>query len=799
MHVSLPILTCCRFFVNFTIGVIALFFLVLQTSLITQASSVPSAVDGVLDLRDWEFEKQGQLDLSGEWEFYWKEFSDPNIASETPRKSKIVPVPGAWLGNVVDGETLSKFGYATYRLKVLLPEEPVDLALSLSRFQSAYHLYVNGQLFMQSGMPAKNADEEQPFISRRTADLKGASGALDLVLHASNHVGYAGGGFIGAITIGPEYQQNQMHFQELSRDTFLSGAMICLGAFLMVLHLGRYRERIYFVLYAMSFLTAGYILSVGSTLLELSPSVPWYWNERLSYICATLLIALTYEFIHHVNPRKTSYILSHIILYQAAGISLYLIFWPSALPIETIFLIGVHLAVVSISCLLEIRYVLKNKLTERWLIVAAIVILVVVGMHDILHANSIIHTTYLGPYGTLALLFLYAAILALRVNSSIIQNEQFAEAIRSLDDAVAIFDRRDRIVVWNDAYEKHLSSDAQALLRPGRSFQRLVKADAFSKELPQATGREAEYIQERMRRHIKPGETFEMKRNEDWYLYREARTPDGGRVTLANNLAKQKAKEAELRKALSEVIAANEAKNSFLSNMSHELRTPLNAINGFSEMMVKGILGPLNSQYQDYAEHISRSGRHLLRLVTDMLDVARIESGKLEIVPEKTDLQTLLDDCVLMEAEKMQARDLAFVNDIPDELPHLFADPDRIRQVIINLLDNAIKFTNAGGTISISAKTISSGSIEIEIRDTGVGMAEKDIEVALQKFGQIRQSHLNAHDGLGLGLSIAKVLVELHGGRLDLVSRLGKGTAITLTFPSYEQAGEFFEKAKTVA
>ncbi|MBE7638222.1 hypothetical protein GUA87_15290 [Sneathiella sp. P13V-1] len=708
-------------------------------------------------------------------------------------------VPGAWLGDLVKGEALPKFGYGTYRLKVLLPEDPTDLALSLSRFQSAYRLYVNGQLFMHSGRPADNASEEQPFISRNTADLKGAKGSLDIVLHASNFVGYAGGGFIGAITMGNEYEQNQSHFQELSRDTFLSGAMICLGAFLMVLHIGRYRERVYFVLYAMSFLTAGYILTVSSTLLELSPLVPWYWNERLSYVCATFLIALTYEFIHQVNPRKTSFILSHIILYQAVGISLYLIFWPAALPIETILLIGVHLAVVSISCLLEIRYVLKYKIAERWLIVAGIVTLVVVGVHDILHANSIVNTTYLGPYGTLALLFLYAAILALRVNSSIIQNEQFAEAIRSLDDAVAIFDRNDRIVVWNDAYKLHLSKDAQSLLKPGRTFGDLVKADAFSKELPHVIGREADYIKERIGRHKRPGETFEMKRNEDWYLYREACTPDGGRVTLANNLAQQKAKESELRQALEEVIAANEAKNSFLSNMSHELRTPLNAINGFSEMMVKGILGPLNSQYQDYAEHISRSGRHLLRLVTDMLDVARIESGKLEIVPEETDLHRLLDDCVLMETEKMQAKGLNFISNIPDDLPKLYVDPDRIRQIIINLLDNAIKFTNSGGQVSVSAQVVSNGGIKIEISDTGIGIAEKNIETALQKFGQIRQSHLNAHDGLGLGLSISKVLVELHGGTLDLESQEGKGTTITLCFPSYGEAGKFFESSRIIA
>ena len=783
-------------FVNQSLIIRAFIVLIfsLHFSLIAHADGhPPQAEKGVLDLRNWDFDGNNPLELSGEWEFYWQEFLDPTQVNQTQQLAKYTQVPGVWLGRVVDGEPLGKYGYATYRLKILLPKKPQDVALYLKRFQSAYRLYVNGQLWMQSGTPGKTAATEKATVIRKVGHLKRAKETIDIVIHASNHVGYSGGGFFNSFTLGAEKDQSFNHLAELSRDTFLSGALVCLGVFLMILHLGRFREKTYFVLYVMSFWSAAYMLTVESTLVELFPSISWFWNERLSYISATFLIALTYEFIHQINPRKTSAILSHVILYQATIISLFTIFWPGGFPVEITFMIALHLIIVSASCLVEVRYVLINKITGAWLIIMGVSTLVLFGAHDILHANGFFQSVFLGPYGILVLLLFYAAILALRVNTSITLNEQFAQAIRSMNDGVAIFDNRDQVVVWNMAYQNHLSSKAQEILRPGQLFNALVQADATSGELPDASGREQDYIHERMQRHQHPGDAFELERNGLWYLYREAKTPDGGRVTLAANLSHQKTKEVELQRALAELIKANDAKNSFLSNMSHELRTPLNAINGFSEMMEKGVLGPLNTQYQDYAHHISRSGKHLLRLVTDMLDVARIESGKLQITPEEVDLPSLLEECFQMEERKFTERKLNFTKTVPDKTPLLYADPVRVSQILLNLLDNAIKFTADGGHISVTTDITANGIITLKISDTGIGMAEKDIEKALQKFGQIRQSHLNSHDGLGLGLSIANTLMELHGGTLTLQSQLGKGTLVTISFPPFAQSKAFFE------
>jgi len=758
------------------------------------AVDFPQAEKGVLDLRNWDFQADGALEIKGAWEFYWNKFLEPGLQAEKPDDFTYIQVPGTWLGYQQGRKTLGKNGYATYRLRILLPEKPADLGFYLKRVQDAYRIYVNGQLWMQAGNPAKTSDKAIANITREFESLKDARGEIEVVIHVSNYSSYAGGGFFNSFTIGPEDDQQLEYLTDFALDLFLSGALICLGLFLVMLHIGRFRERAYFVLYVMSFAAAIYVITANASLVVLFPAIPYYWDERLAYISGAFLIALTYEFIHQVHKRKTSLLLSQLIMYQAAAISVFVVLWPNSLPIMLIYGLGLHLLIVSIACFVEVRHVLINKIPGRWLITVGVATLVLAGAHDILNASGVIRSVYLAQFGVLLLLFSYATILAFRVNTSIMQNERLAKAISSMNDSVAIFDNRDQAEIWNDAYAQHLSKAAQKILKPGTPFIDLVRADAFSGELQDAVGREQDFIRQQMQRHYQPGEPFEMERKNRRYLYRETETPDGGRVTLAADLSFQKAKEAELRAAFEELVAANEAKNNFLSNMSHELRTPLNAINGFSDMMIKEVLGPLSEQYQEYAKYISNSGQHLLRLVTDMLDVARIETGKLEVKPEEFDLPGLLESCVQMEAEKLEARNLNLVKSIPDNIPHLYADPVRVRQIILNLMDNAIKFTEAGGEITLIVELHINGATAISVRDTGIGIVEKHIETALQKFGQVRQSHLNAHEGLGLGLSITQFLMQLHGGKLELKSQLGVGTCVTATFPSKDEAKRFFDQ-----
>jgi len=237
--------------------------------------------------------------------------------------------------------------------------------------------------------------------------------------------------------------------------------------------------------------------------------------------------------------------------------------------------------------------------------------------------------------------------------------------------------------------------------------------------------------------------------------------------------------------AVDEAELANRAKSSFLANMSHELRTPLNAILGFSEVMKDEHLGPVqNQRYLSYAGDIHSSGRHLLAIINDVLDLAKIEAGKMT-----------LDNAALFEIAPVLASSLAMLkglgekygvtvhNELVEDGMQLKAVERMIRQILINLVGNAIKFTPPGGTVHVSGQRLSDGGYEIAVRDTGVGMTEKEMTHAMMPFGQNENRFTGKHDGTGLGLPLAKAMLELHDGTLTMSSVPDVGTTVTMSFP----------------
>ena len=236
--------------------------------------------------------------------------------------------------------------------------------------------------------------------------------------------------------------------------------------------------------------------------------------------------------------------------------------------------------------------------------------------------------------------------------------------------------------------------------------------------------------------------------------------------------------------ALSKADMASRSKSAFLAAMSHELRTPLNAIIGFSEVMSLQAFGPIgNVHYQSYAHDIHNSGRHLLALISDILDLSRLEAGKAELHEEPLKLDQLVSECLRMVERQAENAGLTLVNEIQAGLPRVLADERRIKQVLINLLSNAVKFTQEGGSVTVSARQERDG-LAISVADTGIGIAPDDIARAFESFSQIDSSIARHHQGAGLGLPLARQLMELHGGTLTLESAVGVGTVATAVLPS---------------
>ena len=367
------------------------------------------------------------------------------------------------------------------------------------------------------------------------------------------------------------------------------------------------------------------------------------------------------------------------------------------------------------------------------------------------------------------------------------------DALRSMTDAFVLWDPLDRLVLWNARFEDFFGFQP-GNLRPGMDR---ATVDYYARERVESSSEDAN------------GSVEILLKDGRWLRYLETGTQDGGRVSISTDVTEIRAREQIVRESnitleqqydtLSQTQArlldlakeyerekiraeeANQSKSEFLANMSHELRTPLNAINGFSDIMQKEMFGPLGDpRYKEYVSDILFSGKHLLSLINDILDMSKIEAGKMTLNTDSVSVGNLIEQVVRIVRGRAEENRLSLVYDSV-ETQAIEADPRAIKQVLLNLIGNAIKFTPEGGTVQVIVDPRQQGII-VHVRDSGMGISEEDLVRLAQPFEQA--SNNKSGEGTGLGLALSKSLVELHGGNFNIASKLGEGTTITFTLPN---------------
>jgi signal transduction histidine kinase len=238
----------------------------------------------------------------------------------------------------------------------------------------------------------------------------------------------------------------------------------------------------------------------------------------------------------------------------------------------------------------------------------------------------------------------------------------------------------------------------------------------------------------------------------------------------------------EIQEKSAQLEVANQHKSEFLANMSHELRTPLNAIIGFSEVLIERMFGEVNAKQADYLKDIHESGKHLLSLINDILDLSKIEAGRMDLELSTFDLPAALSNAMTLVRERAQRHGIELTLKVDKKLGAFQADERKFKQIVVNLLSNAVKFTPDGGRVAVSAK-MDTTHVEIAVKDTGVGIAPEDQAAVFEEFKQVGRDYTKKAEGTGLGLALTKRFVELHGGEVRLESALGKGSTFTITLP----------------
>jgi len=373
---------------------------------------------------------------------------------------------------------------------------------------------------------------------------------------------------------------------------------------------------------------------------------------------------------------------------------------------------------------------------------------------------------------------------ALQKSQSALINDRLHSAIESFPDGFVLYDPDDRLIMCNQAFRK-MWNDIDDLIKPGVYFHELATAiaDRGLAQKDEAVKKQT-WVYDRLK-HGFEDEFLEIQlANGRWILHHDHRTADGGHAGIRIDITERKLAELKIHGAMEAAEKANEVKSEFLASMSHELRTPLNAVLGFAQLLQFDPNAPLSPAQNAHVENILEGGNHLLELVNEILDLAKIEANRLNLSFEEVSANDIVTDCVGLSLPLADLRNIAIVNQFSSEaLALLRTDRLRLKQSLLNLLSNAIRYNKDGGTVTINGQTTTNGFLHLSVTDTGVGIAAEHQRHVFQMFHRLDADPMLAREGTGIGLTVTKLLIERMAGQVGFESEEGVGSTFWIELP----------------
>lgn len=620
----------------------------------SQLKSSPVARQGVLDLAQWDFEKDGVVGLNGEWGFYWDQLLGPSdfLPLGAINQQHFVKVPSSWNDYQVNGEALGGHGYATYHLRIIGNQRNTKLMFRSTWMGSSYNLFVNGELISSNGVVAKTRDQMTPQYMPLTASYYADSDSLEVVLQVANFY-HAEGGAWYPIEIGLEQQITKTREGNLAINLFLCGGIFIMGTYYLGLYSFRRKEKSSLLFSIFCLLMAFRSLLTGELyLLSIFPSIDWDLVVQLDYLSFYLGVLFFAAFIHVLFP------------------------------------------------LLYSRYFLNGYIAICILFSLTVIVFPV---------N--IFTQYIPIFRILTVIFAMYTSYILIV--AVVQKIQGARIL--LAGGVFLF-----LSIISDVIYQQGLLDHYFFFRSDFGYIVFICSQSFLLMM---------------------------------------------RYTNAFNQTEQ------LLTSVERAESATQAKSQFLAKMSHEIRTPLNGILGVVQLLGKTKLSQLQKSYLKLVDDSSAS---LLNIINDILDLSKVEAGKMSLEEKSFNLETLIQGVISLYDAQASQKSVKLSLKYDANLAKFFiGDPYRLNQVLLNLINNAIKFTDHGAVnIHVTGTRLAStrACLEIKVNDSGIGIQPDVLETLFDPFKQADESTTRKYGGTGLGLAISKQIIELMGGSISAQS-----------------------------